>query len=168
MTSPGWPILTDPLTPAVPVTVVTRAETGRSVDTAGITGRGLLRPFRRDQKRDFASGTGAELVAAQLGQVLGTICSSEVTGGELPWRTEFGSLLHLLRLGNMDPVLIEEARAFVGLAIQRWVPRVRITDIELEQNDFDTAIVMRISWDLQSEGSERLVVTGLETEIALG
>lgn len=168
MSSPGWPILTDAVTPAMPVTVVTRAETGRAIETAGITGRGLLRPFRRDQKRDFASGTGAELVAAQLGQVLGTIASSEVTGGELPWRTEFGSLLHLLRLSNADPALVEEARAFVALAIQRWLPRVRVLDIELVPAQIDSALILRITWSLRAEGSERLVVTGLETEIALG
>lgn len=164
----AWPILPDPLTPSMSIVVVHRSETGRAIDTAGIVGRGILRPFRRDQKRDFANGTGVELVAAELGQVLGTICASEDTGGELPWRTEFGSLLHLLRLNNLSPVLVEKARAFVAGAVRRWLPRVRLTQVQIVRTDIAGKLVIRFRWALTGIGSEKVVVSGLETEIAVG
>lgn len=152
----------------MPVTVVTRAETGRSIDASGITARGIIRPLRRDQKRDFANATGVEFVASQISQVLGTVAASESTAGELPWRTEFGSLLHLLRFQNLTPVTAEKARAFVAGALRRWVPRARITSVQVERSVERTSLIIRIRWSLLVEGSEPVVVPGLETEIALG
>jgi phage baseplate assembly protein W len=166
----SWPILQTPTTPQLPISVVTRAETGRSIDTSGVTGRGLLRPFRRDRRQDFASGHGVELVAAAVGQVLGTICASDQTGGELPWRTEFGSLLHVLRLSNASPALAEKARAFVAMALARWEPRARVSGVRIERVERSEGIALsiRVQWQLVAQGTERVIVPGLETEIALG
>jgi phage baseplate assembly protein W len=164
----AWPLLAEPQTPAVPVVVVTRSETGRSIDTAGITGRGIVRPFRRDLKRDFANGTGVELVASEIAQALGTVAQNELSSGELPWRTEFGCILHLLRLQNLTPVLAAKAQAFVARALRQWVPRVRITSIRVERSVEQTALIIRLRWTLIAEGTERVLVSGLETEIALG
>lgn len=158
------------MTPQLPVVVVTRSETGRSIDTSGITGVGLTRPLRRDKRQDFASASGVELVAAAVGQVLGTVCASESTGGELPWRTEFGSLLQLLRLSNASPALVEKARAFVALALQRWEPRAQVQQVRVlrEQRPEGIALAIRVTWNLVGRGTDRIVVPGLETEIALG
>ena len=166
----SWPILQIPPTPLLPITVVTRSETGRSIDTSGVTGRGLLRPFRRDRRQDFSSGHGIELVAAAVGQVLGTICSSEQTSGELPWRTEFGSLLHVLRLSNASPALVEKGRAFVALALARWEPRVRVEAVRITRvrREGGEALSIRVQWHLVAQGTDRVIVPGLETEIALG
>jgi uncharacterized protein len=87
-------------------------------------GFGLLRPFRRDQKADFAAAGGGALIRSAVGQILGTVGSSDFTQGELPWRTEFGSLLHLLRHQKNDRVLQELARVYVVDALKRWEPRV--------------------------------------------
>lgn len=168
MTNAAWPVTADPVTPGVPIQVVNRAETGRSVETVGLTGRGLLRPLRRDRKQDFANGTGAELIASHIGQVLGTICHSQNTGGEVPWRTEFGSLLHLLRLNNMSPALAEKARAYTAHALRRWVPRVRVTQVKVTQVEAEGKMLIRVGWQLLAEGTEKVVVSGLETEIAVG
>lgn len=166
----AWPILPDALTPPLPVTVVTRADTGRSINASGITGSGLLRPFRRDRRQDFASGHGVEFVAAAVGQVLGTVCASDQSSGELPWRTEFGSLLHLLRLSNASPALVEKARAFVAQALARWEPRARVEAVKVarEQRVDSVVIMIRVRWRLVAEGTDRVLVPGLETEIALG
>lgn len=48
-------------------------------------GRGLVHPFRRDKKQDFAFAEGEELVRSAVGQVLGTASASDFTDGELPW-----------------------------------------------------------------------------------
>ena len=90
-------------------------------------GRGLLRPFVRDEKNDFANGSGSALVRAAVGQVVGTRTSTAQTIGELPWRPEFGSLVHTLRHSNNDDALQQIAKGFVVDALRRWEPRVRVT-----------------------------------------
>ena len=87
----------------------------------------MLRPFVRDEKNDFANGSGAELVRASIGQVIGTRTSTAQTVGELPWRPEFGSLVHTLRHSNNNTMLQQIAKGFVVDAVRRWEPRVRIT-----------------------------------------
>jgi phage baseplate assembly protein W len=99
-----------------------------------VLGRGLIRPFRRDQKTDFAATGGAALVKAAVGQILGTMCSDPnrpEMQGEMPWRTEFGSLLYLLRHRKNDDALAALARSHVGTALARWEPRVRVTNVEV-------------------------------------
>ena len=42
-------------------------------------GFGLLRPFQRDRRSDFAAAGGERVVRSAVGQVLGTIGSSDFT-----------------------------------------------------------------------------------------
>lgn len=167
-----WQVSADPLTPSLPVTVSTRSEQSR-VFSRGVTARGLLRPFRRDRKTDLANGSGLELVASNVGQILGTICGSDFSEGELPWRTEFGSLLQLLRLRNNSPALAEQARAFVAGAVRRWEPRAAITSVRIERPgapDQQNQLVIRVTWDLRGLGAtaDRVVIPGIETTVAVG
>jgi phage baseplate assembly protein W len=92
----------------------------------------LSTPFRRDA-RDFARATGVELLLSQAEQVLGTEADSPRGSGELPWRTSFGSLLHLLRHRPNDAGLAELARVHARDALARWVPRVRIAGCAVDQ-----------------------------------
>lgn len=98
-------------------------------------GRGVTRPFRRDGRGDFATATGAELITAAVGQILGTIAESAVNIGEVPWRPDFGSKLHLLRHSPNNEALVETARIFVIEAIQRWEPRVRISNVQISRDE---------------------------------
>ena len=92
--------------------------------------RNLLAPFRRDRKRDFASGTGAELLQAKVRQVLLTLGTTPVTSGELPWRTNFGAGLERLRHQRNDDVLRELATVYVREALARWLPSVRLSGVQ--------------------------------------
>lgn len=97
-------------------------------------GRGITRPFRRDQKSDIANETGAALIAAGVGQILGTRAADDagVSKGELPWRPDFGSLLHLLRHRNNRIVTREMARFYVMDCLAKWAPRVRVKSVIVE------------------------------------
>lgn len=96
-------------------------------------GRGILLPFRRDQKNDFANGVGLELVKSSVRQILMTKARSVRGGGELPWRTEFGSWLHLLRHRMNNRFVAQEiARTYVLDALHRWESRVQVTDVSIE------------------------------------
>ncbi|HEU4406560.1 MAG TPA: hypothetical protein VFS43_14940 [Polyangiaceae bacterium] len=107
--------------------------------TSGALQKGLLTALRRDQKRDFASGEGAALLASKVEQVLATEGETQRSSGELPWRTRFGSGLHLLRHKLTGPAFRELARVYVRDALARWVPEAELTGFEvLEDGDVVT------------------------------
>jgi hypothetical protein len=85
--------------------------------------RNLLVPFRRDKKRDFASGTGEDLLRSKVQQVLLTQGATSRSSGELPWRTGFGAGLELLRHQRNDAALAELARVQIRLLGCRFAMR---------------------------------------------
>ena len=132
-------------------------------------GVGVLRPFRRDQKADFAAAGGEALIKSAVGQVLGTVGASDFTQGELPFRTEFGSLLHLLRHQKNDRVLQELARVYVVDALKRWEPRVRITSVEVtrEQLDGENVLAIRVRYDVIAANApgNNVILAGVEQTV---
>ena len=105
--------------------------------------RGLLAPVRRDLKRDFASGTGAELLRSKVTQVLMTEGATAQTSGELPWRTAFGAGLHLLRHQRNDDVLRELALVRVREALARWLPDVEVTELSVNREGATLTLRLR-------------------------
>lgn len=93
-----------------------------------MTARNLLIPFRRDRKRDLATGEGDALLASKVRQVLLTEGATPRSSGELPWRTNFGSGLGLLRHHANDAVTRELIRVRVQEAIERWLPGVEVVE----------------------------------------
>ncbi len=129
-------------------------------------GFGLLRPFRRDQKADFAASGAEQVIRSAVGQILGTVGSSDFTQGELPWRTEFGSLLHLLRHQKNDRVLQELARVYVVDALKRWEPRVVVTAVQVarEQQDGENVLAIRLRYNVISTNvpGNNVILAGLQ------
>ena len=127
---------------------------------------GLLIPLRRDRKRDFAATDGAELIASKVRQVLATEGATPQSSGELPWRTGFGSAVHLLRHQRNDTVLAELAGVYVREALRRWLPRLTAVAVTVEQQDnkllltvryrSDTGLASKVSVDVNRlmEGGE--------------
>ena len=102
----------------------------------------LLIPFRRDKKRDFAMGSGAELLASKVRQALLTEGATARSSGELPWRTNFGAGLGLLRHRANDAVLKELARVYVRDALKRWVPGAHLVGLDVVQDG--PTLVLRV------------------------
>lgn len=96
--------------------------------------RGLLTPFRRDRKRDFASDDGDDLLASKVLEVLATEGATARSSGELPWRTAFGTPLQLLRHQNNDVALTELARVYVRDAFRRWLPDAELVRVAVERD----------------------------------
>ncbi len=121
-----------------------------------------MAPLRRDQKRDFASGTGAELLASKVEEVLATEGETPRSSGELPWRTRFGSGLHLLRHKLPGPAFRELARVYVRDALARWVPEAELTGFEVVEDG--DVVTMRVRFRARAgagpEGEVRLRVLG--------
>lgn len=134
-------------------------------------GFGLVRPFRRDQKSDFAADGGERLIRSAVGQILGTMAGSDSTQGEVPWRTEFGSLLHLLRHQRNDAVLSELARVYVVDALKRWEPRVVVTSVKVtrERHDGDNVLAIRLRYNIISTNSpgNNVIVPGVEQTVTV-
>jgi hypothetical protein len=134
-------------------------------------GFGLLRPLRRDQKADFAAAGGEQLIRSTVGQILGTIGSSDATPGELPWRTEFGSLLHRLRHQKNDSLLQELARVYVVDTLKRWEPRIVVTAVEVdrEQHDGENALAIRLRYNVISTNTpgNNVILAGIEQLLVL-
>lgn len=104
---------------------------------------GILIPFRRDKKRDFATGGGPLLLASKVRQALLTEGTTSRSSGELPWRTSFGAALALLRHQRNDAVLRELARVYVRNALRRWVPGARLESLEVEQDGAEITLRVR-------------------------
>jgi hypothetical protein len=102
----------------------------------------LLTPFRRDKKRDFASGSAEALLASKVRQALLTEGTTPRSSGELPWRTSFGAGLALLRHQRNDAALKELALVYVRDALKRWVPGARLVSLSVEQDG--AAITLRV------------------------
>lgn len=105
--------------------------------------RGLLTPFRRDRKRDFASGDGDPLLGAKVLQVLATEGATTRSSGELPWRTAFGTPLQLLRHQRNDVALAELARVYIRDALRRWVPEAEVVAVAVERDGPTLALRVR-------------------------
>ncbi len=95
----------------------------------------LLIPFRRDKKRDFASGTGPDVLRSKVLQTLLTQGSTSRSSGELPWRTAFGAGLEILRHQRSDAALAELARVQIRDALRRWVPEAEFVSVKVTRDD---------------------------------
>jgi phage baseplate assembly protein W len=115
-------------------------------------GFGLVRPFRRDGRADFLAAGGEPVIRSAVGQILGTVGASDGMPGELPWRTDFGSLLYRLRHQKNDNVLQELARVYVVDALKRWEPRIVVTAVQVsrEQHDGKNVLAIRLNYDVVS------------------
>lgn len=155
----SWTLIPDP-TPVVPTpqqaaTSVAAANVARGLPS--FLGQGLLRPFRRDQKNDFAADAGVNLVVACVGQVLGTKADSPASPGELPWRTDFGSKLHLLRHSNHNDLSINLATVYAKDALKLWEPRAKITAVAIEPGESQRELRVRFRFNVVDRGGRTVL-----------
>jgi uncharacterized protein len=129
-------------------------------------GFGLTRPFRRDE-RDFAAAGGEQLIRSAVGQILGTIASSEGSTGEVPWRPEMGSLLPILCHRRNGPVLQELARVYVVEALARWEPRVVVRAVAIEANGAGdpSVLAIRVRYDIATSRGGAALAGDLEERV---
>lgn len=142
--------------PPVPAAMVaTEAAVGGPLER-----RGIVIPFRRDKKQDFANDSGEALITSNVRQILGTRV------GELRWEPEFGSLLHTLRHRNNKPLLKQLAHTHVVDALRRWEPRVRVTSTDVDTTTFPRKLLITVKYAIVDPNSPGItVVSGLSTEV---
>lgn len=128
-------------------------------------GTGLVTPFQRDQKADFANASGVPALSSDIGQLLGIIGPTPSSPGELPWRMELGSNLHTLRHRRMHSELVRAtAEQMVAAAIRMWEPRARITGSSITVVEGTGAMNVRVSFTVLNMKPEQTVNFDLPLE----
>ena len=127
-------------------------------------GNGVLLPFRRDNKNDFANGSGSELVKSSLFGILGALCAGPNNNGELAYNQKYGTLLKTLRHRNFDEATEALAIKYIVEGIKENEKRVRITKINVDRRIKDRKFIIRLTYDIVSETSKDVIVQGEKLE----
>lgn len=118
--------------------------------TEDFSGVGLLLPFQRDLKDDFANGAGDALYKSHVLQVAGTRAGSELADGELEWRSDFGSRFYLLQQQRNTVALQALAEFYAQEMFDNWLPELRLRSVVAERFQVDGRAVglrVHISFD---------------------
>lgn len=133
-------------------------------------GAGLLRPFVRDKKNDFANTSGLPLVKACVGQVLGTRASDDSGEhqGELEWRPGFGSKLYLLQ-HRKGPLLVALAQHYVVEALTRWEPRVVHVQVDATFDAPERTLLVDLQYDIIAANvpGNNVLFSGVTQQVAV-
>lgn len=139
-------------------------------------GAGLVRPFRRDEKSDFANLEGLPLIKACVGQILameGANPDNPNQQGELEWDPGRGSLLHLLRHRQNNETTAHMARVYVADAIARFEPRIRLRDARAtrakDDNGEEVVLVIRVLYDVMgvNQNSNQVLYSNVDQTVTL-
>jgi len=106
--------------------------------------KGIIQPFQRDGRSDFLAASGERLIKSRIEQILATEGTSPYSEGEIPWRTELGSQLHLIRHKNDTDINADLARIYVNDALTRWQRNIQITSVHVtheSENDAGVFII---------------------------
>lgn len=148
----------------------------QSKDPTGQLGFGLIRPFRRDQKNDFANAGGVDLVKSCVGQILGmqgAAPENPLLQGELDWDPTRGSLIYLLRHKTNDLVLTQLGRVYVVNTLKAFEPRVRVTSVNISKQPGpdgpDQILLIDLTYDILAAPapSNLVLFPGVDQSITL-
>lgn len=133
-------------------------------------GSGLLRPFVRDQKSDFANGSGIVLIQACVGQILGTMASQDsgVIRGELRWRPNFGARFYLLK-HRKGPRLAQLASIYARECLARWEPRVTNVSVTAAFYPLETLLSIDLVYDVitRNVSQNQVVIQGVTQTVGV-
>lgn len=109
-------------------------------------GSGIICPFQRDGKGDFANGTGMRLLKSDIGELLGIICSSPQDPGELPWDPDRGSRIRSLRHRHLHSEMTRAlAEQYSATPIRVYERRVRMGPVRVTTEN-DTTLRVDVSF----------------------
>lgn len=124
------PVFSWVLQPAATVSTPTVSTSSSELPAASAQKKvNLLLPFRRDQKQDFATGSGWEAKRAALRLLLGT------RYGELPYLPTYGSKLHFLKHRSQTLALNEIALFYCQEALSLWMPEILVEWVQADRDN---------------------------------
>lgn len=102
-------------------------------------GHGIVCPFQRDGKGDFANDTGMRLLKSDIGELLGIEGPSPTQPGELPWDPDRGSRLGSLRHRHLHTEMMRAlAEQYTATPVRVYERRVRVGPVRLTTEGDDT------------------------------
>jgi hypothetical protein len=129
-----------------------------------LTKRGLLAPLQRDQKNDFANGSGAALQAANIRQAIGTQAATDTAPGAVAWDGTLGSRVHLVVHRNGTANQDEILRHFILDAIRVAEPSARVTRVVFDRTKERTLVKVRF---IPTDGNGRAIGDEQTAEVPL-
>lgn len=115
-------------------------------------GAGIVLPFRRDGKQDFANSSGLEMIRSSLRLILGTMCAGPENEGEIRFNQRLGTLIQTLRHRNIDdPATQEIAVHYVYEAIRDNEPRVIPLDFRVDKDADRNQMKLRLAYKVVDE-----------------
>lgn len=99
-------------------------------------GRGIVCPFQRDGKGDFANDSGVNLLKSDIGELLGIEGPSVNSPGELPWDPDRGSRVSSLRHRKLHTEMMRAlAEQYTSTPIRVYERRVRVGPVRVTAKD---------------------------------
>jgi phage baseplate assembly protein W len=135
------------------------------------SGMGLITPINRSNITDFAAGAGIEAVRSAVGQVIGTRADDGRMTGELPWRTDFGSIVHRMMYLGADESFASLLRSRIVSALALWEPRARVRSLSVLRvitPENSIAVVARLVFDVVQGGTSTILASNQQLDIPLG
>jgi phage baseplate assembly protein W len=108
---------------------------------------GIPSAFRRGP-RDIATLSGQELVKDQIEQILGTRAGDRTSVGELAWRPDFGSRIHILLHYPIKEDLASLAFPLIIEALNKWLPSIQVLDVRISvlESDGNSGIGIEVDY----------------------
>lgn len=116
-------------------------------------GRGLAFPLHTDVTGAVALVSGDREIVESIRLILGT------APGERPMRPEFGCAIHDLVFAPADAATAGKIAYEVRLAIERWEPRITLTDVQVSFAEADRGMLLiDIRYELRGSNDPRNLV----------
>jgi phage baseplate assembly protein W len=119
---------------------------------ADIIGSGVAFPLRLDARGALALAHGDSSVREAIAVILGT------APGERPMRPEFGCGVHDLVFESVDALTIGRIEREVRVALDRWEPRIQVTDVTVDAADGGGELRVEIGYQLRGTNDVRNLV----------
>ena len=116
-------------------------------DIANEYGNGIICPFQRDGKGDFANADGLDLLKSDIGELIGVIGPTTQQPGELPWNTELGSRVLMMKHRGLHAEMVRaNADQLVSAPVRRWENRARVRSTEVVVDENAQSLTIKFSY----------------------
>ena len=120
---------------------------------ADILGSGVAFPLRVDARGGLALVRDEEDVQEAIAVILGT------SPGERPMRPEFGCGVHDFVFDTIDAGTVARMETEIRAALDRWEPRVEVTDVQFDLSGADTGrLLIQIDYRIRATNHMRNLV----------
>jgi uncharacterized protein len=122
--------------------------------TESLIGVGFAFPMRLDSSGSVALVTRERKVEESIRLILAT------AQGERPMRPDFGSGVHTYVFSSDDAVTAGRLAFEVRAALERWEPRIELTDVGVSKDEVhgDACLLIDVSYTLRGTNDPRNLV----------